>query len=216
MSSELLGTLGAALLDYDGDLAEKTAQELVATGINPLEVLNTMVTAIRTVGDRFGDGEIFLPELMGAAAAMKRAMPCVEDEIRKRGLEIESPGTVLIGTVLGDQHDIGKSMVVTMLRARNFTVHDLGVDVVAERFVEGVRMYSPDIVAMSALLTTTAPEMRQVIQSLSVAGLRGRLKIIVGGAAVTEEFALSIGADGYAPTATEGANLVESLLAGQV
>lgn len=143
---------------------------------------------------------------------MKKAMPIVEEEISRLGREYRTLGVVVIGTVRGDLHDIGKTMVATMLTAEGFTVHDLGIDVGAEEFVAGTKKHKADIVAMSALLTTTAPEQRKVIEMLVAQGLRDKVKVMVGGGAITEAFAESVGADGYDPTAPGAAKLARKLL----
>jgi methylmalonyl-CoA mutase cobalamin-binding domain/chain len=164
-------------------------------------VLDVLTGTIRSVGDRFGRGECWLPDLVGAAEALSAATTIVEAEIQKRGGEGRTSATVVIGTVYGDIHNIGKNMVATLLRASGFQVHDVGVNVKAERFVEAIRSTNADVLALSALLTTTAPEQKKVIQALKNEGIRERVKVMVGGAALTREFAESIGADGYEPTA---------------
>jgi len=143
---------------------------------------------------------------------MSAATPIIEEEIKRVGAKKESVGSVVIGTVYGDIHSIGKTMVATLLSAEGFSVHDLGINVAAEGFVEAVKKYKADILAMSALMTTTAPEQRKVTETLREEGLSDRVKIMVGGAAVTQEFAYSIGADGYAPTAPGAVKLARSLI----
>jgi methanogenic corrinoid protein MtbC1 len=171
-----------------------------------------MITTIRKVGDEFGEGKLWLPDLVGAASAMQSAMSIIEEEIKRRGVKRESLGTVVIGTVYGDIHDIGKNMVATFLLAEGFKVYDLGVDVNAEEFIKAIKKYNADILAMSALMTTTAPEQKKVIEMLRKENLREKVKVIVGGAAITEEFAREIGADGYAPTAIQAAKLAKKLI----
>jgi methanogenic corrinoid protein MtbC1 len=143
---------------------------------------------------------------------MTSATPIIEEEIKRRGTKRESLGTVVIGTVYGDIHSIGKTMVAVLLTADGFVVNDLGINVTAENFVEGVKRYSPDILAMSALMTMTAPEQKKVIATLKKEGLRDKVKIMVGGGAITQEFADSIGADGYDPTAPGALKLARRLI----
>ncbi|MFW6056774.1 MAG: cobalamin-dependent protein, partial [Chloroflexota bacterium] len=157
-------------------------------------------------------GDMFLPDLVGAADAMTAATPVIEEEIKRTGAERQSTGTVVIGTVYGDIHTIGKTMVATLLQAEGFTVYDAGINVTAEQFVESVRTQKPDILAMSALMTMTAPEQRKVIETLQSEGLRDSVKIMVGGGAITQEFADTIGADGYDPTAPGAAKLARKLV----
>ena len=168
--------------------------------------------AIKQIGEGFGRGELFLPDLVGGADAMLAAMPIIEEEIKRIGGNHKSLGTVVIGTVYGDIHNIGKSMVATLMTAEGFSVYDVGINVTAEQFIEEIRQRKPDILAMSALLTTTAQEQRKVIETLKKDGLRDKVKIMVGGGAITQEFADSIGADGYDATAPGAAKLARRLL----
>jgi len=212
MSFEILNRLQKAILDYDEAEAESCARKIVEEQMDPVEALNAMTVAIRQVGDGFGSGELFLPDLVGAADAMAAATPILDEEIKRSGAKRESLGTVVIGTVYGDIHTIGKTMVATLLAAEGFQVIDLGINVTAEVFIEGVKIHNADILAMSALLTTTAPEQRKVIDYLKAEGLRDKLKVIVGGGAITQEFAESIGADGYDPTAPGSVQLARKLI----
>jgi 5-methyltetrahydrofolate--homocysteine methyltransferase len=164
------------------------------------------------IGERFGKGELFLPDLMLAAKTMQIAMVPLKGEILKKGLKVPSKGRIVIGTVYGDLHSIGKGLVATLLNANGFEVIDLGVNVRANSFIESINSNSPDIIAMSALLTTTAPEMEHVIDSLKKTGIRNKIKVIVGGGPITQEFADDIGADGYEPTAVLAVELVKKLL----
>ncbi len=212
MSSDILGNLKQAILDYDPDASAQWAQKAVDAGISPAEALQTMTDAIRQIGEGFSCGDMFLPDLVGAADAMTAATPVIEAEIKRTGAERQSTGTVVIGTVYGDIHTIGKTMVATLLQAEGFTVYDAGINVTAEQFVEAVRTQKPDILAMSALMTMTAPEQRKVIETLQSEGLRDAVKIMVGGGAITQEFADTIGADGYDPTAPGAAKLARKLV----
>ena len=212
MSTEVLEELRKAIMTYDREGAEKWAREAVQRKVDPLEALDAMTVAIRQIGDGFGKGELWLPDLVGAAAAMTAATPIIEEEINRIGATRESLGTVVIGTVFGDIHTIGKTMVATLLIAGGFAVNDLGINVTAESFVEGITAHNADILAMSALMTTTAPEQRKVIEKLKRQGLRDKVKIMVGGGAITQEFADSIGADGYDPTAPGAVRLAMRLM----
>ncbi len=165
------------------------------------------------VGDGFSTGELWLPDLVGAADASQAAMPILEEEIKRRGQQAKSLGTVVLGTVSGDIHTIGKSMVGVLLVAQGFRVVDIGADVPTAKFVKAVKENKADILALSALLTTTAPQQGKVISALKEAGLRDQVKIMVGGGAITQEFADSIGADGYGATAPGAVELAKSLLA---
>ena len=211
-SQEVLENLRKAILEYDAAGAANWAKRAVEEKNDPLKAIDALIEVIKKVGDGFGKGELFLPELMGAAEAMQSAMPILEAEIVKKGMERKSLGTVVIGTVYGDIHDIGKTMVGTLLTTGGFSVHDLGVNKSVEEFVQAVKQYQPDILAMSALLTMTAPEQRKVIDTLKKEGLRDKTKVMVGGGAITQEFADEIGADGYDATAPGAVGLARRLL----
>jgi len=213
MSVEIIENLKKAILEYDSEAAANWARKAVQEKVDPNEALRAMTEAIREIGNGFGTGELFLPDLVGAADAMSAATPIIDEEIARVGAKKESLGSAVIGTVYGDIHTIGKTMVATLLTAEGFAVEDLGINVTAEQFVEGVRKYEPDILAMSALMTMTAPEQRKIIETLKNQGLRDKVKIMVGGGAITQEFADSIGADGYDPTAPGAAKLARKLVA---
>ena len=212
MSAEILENLKKAITGYDREGAADWARKAVREKIDPIEALDTMTVAIRQIGDGFAKGELWLPDLVGAAAAMAAATPIIEEEIKRVGATRESLGIVVIGTVYGDIHTIGKTMVATLLTANGFAVNDLGINVTAESFVQGVNEHKADILAMSALMTTTAPEQRKVITALKKEGIRDTVKIMVGGGAITQEFADSIGADGYDPTAPGAVELARRLV----
>ena len=201
MENEIFEQLKKAIKEYKKETAESLARKAMEEKMDPLKVLSALTEAIREVGDGFGKGELFLPELVGAADAVRKAMPIVEKEIKKKNIKRYSQGTVVAGTVSGDLHNIGKSMVCTLLLADGFEVIDLGIDVQTEKFIEAVKDHDADIVAMSALLTTTAQEQKNVIDALKNEGLRDKVKVMVGGGAISEEFAENIGADGYEPMA---------------
>jgi methanogenic corrinoid protein MtbC1 len=212
MESEILAKLKKSVMEYDIEGARASAQQVVAEGIDPIVALDALTEAIREVGDQFERGELWLPDLVGAADALQSAMPILEQEIKRRGTVREALGTVVIGTVKGDIHTIGKMMVSTFLTAAGFAVYDVGVDVNAQQFMDGVKEHNADVLAMSALLTFTAPEQKRVIEALEEAGIRDKVKVIVGGGAITADFAKSIGADGYEPAAPGTVTLVKQLL----
>lgn len=194
--------------DWD---AQEAAERVLAEKVDPMLALDALSRGMRQVEQSYTAGERELADVIWSASAMKRAMEVIGTQMAAS--EQQTPlGTVVFGTVQGDLHDLGKNIVAMFLIARGFRVIDLGVDVPAERFVEAVREHHPDILAMSALLTTTAENQRLVIESLTAAGLRASVKIIVGGAPVTPHLAAEIGADGYAPTAREAAALAWQLM----
>ena len=208
----VLDNLRKAIFEYNADLARVSAQKAIELDISPLEAMNVMTVAIREIGDAFGTGELWLPDLIGASDAMQGATPVLEEAIKKQGAHREILGTVVAGTVFGDIHNIGKTMVTTLLTAAGFQVEDLGVNIKADAFIQAVQEHKADLVVMSALMTTTMTEQEKVIESLKSKGIRERVKVMVGGAAVTEEFAREIGADGYDPTAPGAVQLAENLL----
>jgi corrinoid protein of di/trimethylamine methyltransferase len=209
---EILDNLTKSVIQCDVKAAAQWAQKATDEGVDPIKGLDALTEAIRQVGDEFARGDLWLPDLVGSADALQAAMPILEAEVKRRGASRESLGVVVIGTVKGDIHTIGKGMVGTFLTAAGFEVHDIGVDVTAQQFVDAIRQYKADIVAMSALLTFTAPEQKRVIEVLKEAGIRDQVKVIVGGGAITEAFAKSIGADGYRPEAPAVVNLAKALL----
>jgi len=205
-------SLKQAVIAYDRKGAASLAQKVVDEELDPVAGLDAIAEAMQVVGEGYACEELWLPDLVGAADASQAALPILEEEIRRRGQKIESLGTVVIGTVSGDIHTIGKSMVGVLLVAAGFRVVDIGADVPAEQFVAAVKESQADILALSALLTVTAPEQGKVIEALKEAGLREKIKIMVGGGAITQGFADSIGADGYGATAPKAVNLAKSLL----
>jgi len=202
MGEDILIRLRSAVLNCDVASAERAAREAIKVGIDPVEAIERGLTpAVREVGELFAGGEVFLPELIMAGEAMKAGAAVLQPLIPK-GKRMRHRGRVVIGTVAGDLHDIGKSIVVAMLVAEGFHVDDLGVDVPARSFVEEARRLDADIVAMSALLTSALPEMKRVIQLLEEE-LLPAVKVLVGGAATTKRYAESIGADGWGGDAVE-------------
>jgi len=209
---EMLEQLKNMVLEFNIDIAEETAEKAIKEGIDPIKAANALTEGIQIVGDKFGSGQLFLPDLVCASEVLKKAFPVINSEIEKRGQKTKSQGKVVIGTVFGDIHCIGKDMVSTLLYAAGFEVIDLGINVRGEDFLKAVRNENPDILAMSALLTTTAAEQKNVIKGLGKEGLRDKVKIIIGGSPINQEFADSIGADGYGATAPEGVRLVKKYL----
>jgi corrinoid protein of di/trimethylamine methyltransferase len=210
--SDTIKQLKDIVLEFDIDNAEKTAKAAIDAGVDPLEAAKALTESIREVGDKFGAGELFLPDLVCASEVLKKAFPIINSAIEKKGKKAESLGKVVIGTVFGDVHSIGKGMVATLLYAAGFEVIDLGINVKGEDFLTAVKENNPNILAMSALLTTTAAEQKNVIRSLKEEGIRDNIKVIVGGSPINQEFADSIGADGYGATAPEGVKVVKKLL----
>jgi len=215
MSSELLQKITTSIVDGEPDLTVDLTEQALAGQVDPIAILDgALMPGMRIVGQKFSDGEFFLPNLIVAAMAMKRAMERLEPELRAGHRAVKAAGTVVIGTVQGDIHEIGKTLVATMLSANGFEVHDLGVDVSADQFVAKVKETRATIVGLSALLTTTMTVQRSIIEALRAAGLRDQVKIMVGGAPVSRQWAEEIGADGYAEDAV-GAVQEAARLAGQ-
>jgi 5-methyltetrahydrofolate--homocysteine methyltransferase len=198
-----------AILEGQRDAAKEKVEQGLSQGLEPGEVLNVMVTAMGEVGRLFEEGEYFVPEMLIAARAMKTGMEILKP--RLVDADIQPAGTVIAGTVKGDLHDIGKNLVCMMLEGAGFQVIDLGSDVSPQAFVEAVKTHRPDFIAMSALLTTTMPNMQTTIAALEEAGVRGQVKVLIGGAPITDAYAEKIGADGYAPDASRAVKLAQAL-----
>jgi corrinoid protein of di/trimethylamine methyltransferase len=189
-----------AILKGDAASAKSIAEKSLSEGEDPEKlVYEFMIPAMDEVGRRFESNEYFVPELLISARAMKGALAIIQPKLVSKGAK--SAGAVVIGTVAGDLHDIGKNLVAAMLEGGGFVIHDLGVDVSADKFVSAVKEHQPGVVAMSALLTTTMSVMKEVVESLQGDGLRDKVKVLVGGAPVTQQFAEEIGADGYSNNA---------------
>ncbi|MGC8959785.1 MAG: corrinoid protein [Chloroflexia bacterium] len=197
---------------YQGNHREVTAlvQQALEGGLSPAGVLSGLIAGMDRVGRDFKSGLLFVPEVLLAARAMHAAMAVLRPLLAETG--VPRIGTYLIGTVQGDLHDIGKNLVRMMLEGAGFEVVDLGTDVAPECFVAAVREHRPEILGMSALLTTTMPAMKRTIEALEEAGLRGQVKVMVGGAPVTQAWAAEIGADGYAPDAATAVEVARQLL----
>jgi corrinoid protein of di/trimethylamine methyltransferase len=211
-NQRLFEEMTQAVIDGLPDRARQLAGDALAAGIEPLQAIDLgFKPGMDIVGDGFAKGELFIPDLMMSGEAMKAAIATLEPELMKRKQEREVLGRVVIGTVQGDIHEIGKTLVATMLAANGFEVHDLGVDVSAEQFLDKVREVNATIVGLSALLTTTLLNQETVILTLKEAGVRDQVKVIVGGVPAGPEWADEIGADAYAENATEAVEVVKGL-----
>lgn len=200
--NDLVAELVQAVTDGDIDKSKELTTRLVSLGMEPVRILTEGLTrALMIVGDRFGKGDAYLTDLMMSAEAMKTGLQVIEPELGKSKVERKYVGIVVIGTVEGDIHDIGKTIVATMFEVNGFKVYDLGCDVNTEVFVKKVEELRPNILGLSALLSTTMGKQAEVIKALTERGLRSGLKIMVGGAPVTPEWAREIGADDSAPDA---------------
>jgi len=208
----ILENIHKAIFDYDKKLIDEAVRESIEKDLDPLEVFNEMMKSIRKIGDLYNEDKLFLPDLIAASDTMQHVMPLLERQMEIKGAKREVAGVVVIGTVYGDIHSIGKNIVCTLLRSEGFNVIDLGVNVSANNFAEAIRKYNPDLLAMSALLTTTMNEQKKVISFLEKENIRNKVKVIVGGAPVTEMFAKEIGADGYAPTAPGAVKISKNLI----
>lgn len=201
-----------AVISGDDAKVKELTQKLVDAGSKPLDIINQgLIAGMDIVGPRFKSGEMFVPEVLMAAKAMNEGIEVVKPLMGQD--EMPSFGKVLIGTVEGDLHDIGKNLVAMMLDSSGFTVDNVGVDISPDKFVEHVKKDNPDIVAMSALLTTTMNKMKDTVEALKEAGIRDKVKVIIGGAPISHKFAEKIGADGYAQDAASATELCKKLLA---
>lgn len=198
-----------AILEGQRDVAKKEVEQALAEGVDPAVVLDAMVTAMGEVGRLFEEGEYFVPEMLIAARAMKTGMEILKP--RLVDADIQPVGKIIAGTVKGDLHDIGKNLVCMMLEGAGFQVVDLGSDVSPDAFVAAVKEHKPDFLAMSALLTTTMPNMQTTIDALKDAGVRDEVKVLIGGAPITDAYAEKIGADGYAADASRAVKLAKAL-----
>lgn len=206
-----LEKLHAAILEGDREAAVEITREALQSGSDPEELIDGgMIPAMAEAGRRFEEEEFFVPELLLAARAMKAALELLRPLLVDRGAEPR--GRVVIGTVKGDLHDIGKNLVSSMLEGAGFEVVDLGTDVAPEHFVEAIRERNADLVGLSALLTVTMPAMRTTIEALEKAGLRERVKVMIGGAPLSAEYAKEIGADAYADNASAAVRTAEQLV----
>lgn len=211
MVETILKEIYAAVLEGDAQSTPVKVQAALDAGTEPGRVLNEgMISAMQEVGQLFEDGEYFVPEMIISARAMLAGLAVLKPLLVEAN--IQTLGKVVAGTVKGDLHDIGKNLVCMMLEGAGFEVIDLGTDVTPEKFVEAVQKHGAVLVGLSALLTTTMPNMKVTVEAFKTAGLRQQVKIMIGGAPVTEEYARSIGADGYAPDASRAVNLARALV----
>jgi corrinoid protein of di/trimethylamine methyltransferase len=210
MTNDVFKLLAEVVVNGNEEEAEKLAKEALSKGIPPLDAINKgLIVGMNEVGEKYAKGEYFVPELLLSAHAMKSALKILLPEIKG---ERKGIGRIVIGTVAGDIHDIGKTIVSTLLESSGFEVIDLGVDVPVSKFVEAVRNLKPDVLALSCLLTTSMPEMENVINALKEANLRDKVKIIIGGAPITERFAEEIGADAFGDDANEAVIKIKELI----
>jgi 5-methyltetrahydrofolate--homocysteine methyltransferase len=208
---ERLQKIYDSVLNGEMDETAGYVQAALDAQLEPGIILNEgMISAMQEVGRLFEEGEYFVPEMLIAARAMQDGLALLKPHLVQA--DVQSAGKVVLGTVKGDLHDIGKNLVAMMLEGAAFEIVDLGVDVSPEKFVEAVKVHHPKVVGLSALLTTTMPSMRTTIEALAAAGVRDQVKVIVGGAPVTEAFARDIGADGFAPDASRAVRLTKTLV----
>lgn len=213
MNDQIFKAMAQSIIDGEAEEAENLAKQALELGIDPMEAINKgFVVGVDHVGDRYSCGEAFLPELVMAGEAMKTAVNVLEPEMAKKGSERKMLGTVVLGTIEGDIHDIGKTLVGTMLSASGFKVFDLGVDVPVMTLVEKARQENADIVGVSALLTTTMIKQRDVVEALDDMGMRPKVKVMVGGAPVTRSWADEIGADAFSEDSVGAVAAAKQLL----
>jgi corrinoid protein of di/trimethylamine methyltransferase len=213
MSEELFRKMAQSVLDGDTDAAAALAKQAVEVGVDPLAAISQgFVQGVNQIGESFACGQAFLPELVMAGEAMKAAVAVLEPEMKRRGTERQVLGRIVLATVEGDIHEIGKSLVGTMLGASGFEVHDMGVDVPAARIIAKVQEVDANLVGLSALLTTTMVKQGEVIQELDKLGLRKKVKVLVGGAPVTRDWVQRIEADGYSEDAIGAVAVAKQLV----
>ncbi len=210
---DVLSAISGAVQQGDDEACVAATRQALSMGLPPLTIINDGLTAgIKIVGEKFGTGEMFLPELMMAMKTMKEGIKIVDPELKKAKVEQKSLGKVIIGTVRGDIHDIGKNIVASMIELSGFSVVDLGINVPAETFVKKAVEEKADVVGLSAMLTTTMQEQHTVVKALAAAGLRPKVKVVIGGAPVSEKWAREIGVDGHGANAELAVQLVRRLM----
>jgi len=210
--SEIVQEIYNSVVDGQSALVQQKVTQALEAGENPAVILNDgMIAAMAEVGQRFEVGDFFVPEMLIAARAMQSGMALLKPHLALA--DVKSAGKVVIGTVKGDLHDIGKTLVAMMLEGAGFEIKDLGTDVTPEKFVSEAQASGAQIVAMSALLTTTMTNMKTTVEALKAAGVRDSVKVLIGGAPVTDAYAQQIGADGYAPDASRAVAVAKSLVA---
>jgi corrinoid protein of di/trimethylamine methyltransferase len=213
MSGELFRAMAQSIVDGEAETAADLAKQAVEAGMDPLDAITKgYVVGVNEVGDSYACGNVFLPELVMAGEAMKSAIAVLEPELKRRGTAREIPGRVVLATVEGDIHEIGKSLVGTMLTAAGFEVYDLGVNVPAEKIIAKAEEVGADLVGLSALLTTTMVRQREVIEAMDRKGLRNKTRVMVGGAPVTRDWVRKIEADGYSEDAIGAVNMAKNLI----
>lgn len=207
-----LKALAEALIAGKAPKVKELTEAAIAEGLHPATIVNEgLIAGMDVVGQRFKNNEIYVPEVLIAARAMHAGLSLLKPLLAEQ--KVQPLATVVVGTVKGDLHDIGKNLVGMMLEGAGFAVIDLGTDVSPQKFVEAVQNHHPQHVALSALLTTTMPAMKETLEALKAAGVRDKVKVMIGGAPVTQNYADQIGADGYAPDAASAAELAKSLIA---
>jgi len=208
----VLAELKQSVIDGEAETTEELVQKALGEGLPPEQILKEgLISAMAEVGRLFEEGEFFVPEMLIAARAMKGGLAILRPQLA--AANVQAVGKVVIGTVQGDLHDIGKNLVGMMLEGAGFDVIDLGTDVSAQKFVEAVKIHQPQFIGCSALLTTTMPRMKDVIAELERAGLRDQVKVMIGGAPITQQYADDIGADLFAPDAAGAANRARQAVA---
>jgi 5-methyltetrahydrofolate--homocysteine methyltransferase len=209
----IIKEIRADVKDGNVHAVQANVQAAIDSGIPVSEILNEgMIAAMAEVGHLFEEGECFVPEMLIAARAMQAGLAILKPHLKNA--EVVSAGKVAVGTVKGDLHDIGKNLVAMMLEGAGFEIIDLGTDVAPEKYVQAVRDQGAQIIAMSALLTTTMPSIKSTIDALTAAGLRGQVKVMIGGAPITKTYANQIGADGFAPDASRAVTTARELVSG--
>lgn len=213
MSEELLKAMAQSIIDGEAEIAADLAKQALDAGMNPLDAITKgYMLGVNDVGDSFACGNVFLPELVMAGEAMKAAIAVLEPELKKAGTKRDILGKVVLATVEGDIHEIGKSLVGTMLTAAGFEVYDLGVNVPADKIMAKVEEVDADIVGLSALLTTTMVRQKEVIEAMDKKGMRNKTRVMVGGAPVTSDWVQKIEADGYSEDAIGAVNMAKNLM----
>jgi corrinoid protein of di/trimethylamine methyltransferase len=208
---DIIKSIREALRNYEKEKCKELSKKALDSGIDPLEVVASLRKDLEEMGKKFSEGELFLIDLMGAADAMNGALEVLRPALEKKG-EGEKKGKVVMATVEGDIHDIGKSIVGSMMLSAGFDVVDLGRDVPNERIIKTIKKEKPVLVGVSAMLTTTKEKQKELIELLKKEGLRDKVKVMVGGAPVTEEWKNKIGADGYGEDAIDAVNVAKKLL----
>jgi methylmalonyl-CoA mutase cobalamin-binding domain/chain len=213
VQDQMTSQINEALLSFDEEKLSAVLKGFLSKGVSPIDVLNQTAGALREVGEKYEKGELYLVHLVAAGDTAKNAIKGVlEPAMKKADTKKKAVAKIVIGTVAGDIHDIGKDMVATMLFANGFEVYDLGKDIAAEEFARTAKQVGADIVAASAMLTMSMPEQREIIKALKKAGIRNKVKVMVGGATVSKDWVKEIGADGTADDAVQAVKVAKELL----